>query len=199
MVLERRITRVRSNLPVSSISRFDTIAQTAGGAKPMTQPSHRNHQHAVLAASLTITFVAGLLATTAACAEDTTRCPKAGTVVTVSEGGIARSWTALGPDPEDATMCRKVDGAHRGSIANGSNAQQRLFNWVSLNGMPIYTPDTVERIREAWRAILSGQRNEKSYYITAGWRYQPLSVWSATNTLTRLGQEELPRLFNALN
>jgi hypothetical protein len=95
----------------------------------MTRPSHRDHKNTVLAASVTIAFVAGALASTTAHAEDTAWCPKAGTVVKGSDSkGAAWSWTALGPDPGDATVCRTVDGAHEGSFADGDHVQRRLFN-----------------------------------------------------------------------
>src|ERR1700691_5979208 len=114
--------------------------------QPWERRRNVQYRNAVLAASLTITFVAGALAITAAHAEDTAWCPKPGTIVTVVEGGVAWSSTELGPDPEDATVCRSVKGVHAGSIADGDNVRRRLLNWVRLNGMFIYRPDTIDRM-----------------------------------------------------
>jgi hypothetical protein len=150
------------------------------------------YRNAVLAASLTITFAAGALASTTARAAGMGWCPKPGTVVTGIEGGIAYSWTALGPDPDDATLCRSVAGAREASTADRDNVRLRLFNWESLNGNVIYRPDSIERIRDGWRAVLSGERDEISYDSTHRTRIvSPPVVVSGHNTVTREGQGEM--------
>jgi hypothetical protein len=85
-----------------------------------------------------------------------------------------------------------VAGALEGSVTDDSSAQRLLFNWITLNGKAAYPPDTIEKMREAWQAVLSGQRDEISYDRTYSVRdASPAVVVTARNTVTRSGQEEL--------
>ena len=114
-------------------------------------------------------------------------CPKPVTVTKVKNVGGEHILEHLGPAPDDPSMCLRS-----GTDGDAGRVPYNFPTGVAAHDGSIltFTPDSLDRRRAGFRAVLAGQISEASYVVSGGFPGQAC-CWSGTETLARKGQEEL--------
>jgi hypothetical protein len=108
------------------------------------------------------------------------------TVTKMKNGAGEFSRKYLGPASHDPTVCLST-------WKNGS-AERALYNLpadvAAQNGTALtFIPDSSDRRRAGFRAVLAGHTDKASYVINGGFPGQAC-CWAGTETLTRKSQEK---------
>ena len=114
-------------------------------------------------------------------------CPKPVTVTKVKNVGGEHILEHLGPAPDDPSICLRS-----GTDGDAGRVPYNFPTGVAAQDGSIltFTPDSLDRRRSGFRAVLAGQISEASYVVSGGFPGQAC-CWSGTETLARMGQEEL--------
>jgi hypothetical protein len=146
---------------------------------------------------LVLALVSYSLAAFPARAQDSTACPRAGTVVTAKNTFGGYTVTARGADPKDPFVCIAVSEGPGAGALNGREAR-RIYGWYDLTTYSISSDDQ-EKVRAALEALLTGSRSEVTYEQPENYLGKSAYGWINNYQWKRTGQALLSVNGRAIN